>query len=170
MFLCVGVSEDVVSLICSFSLFYGFFPPHPHFFLFFWKSVLFFVLFCSPVDLPGILEIFIEEPGNVNWGQNPVSVCQGLSLCLGIRDWGKASRCLKISLDDELVLPLFLPSFFLPSLPSILFLFPPSLAPNPFWSSILDPRWVTSSITYGAYRSSHNVSTSDSDVRILENH
>ena len=54
-----------------------------------------------------------------------VPSCQGSTLYLGIR--GKASRCLKISLDELIILVFFLPSFL--SLPSLLPLFPSPCVP-----------------------------------------
>lgn len=100
-----------------------------------------------------------------------VPSCQGSTLYLGIR--GKASRCLKISLDELIILVFFLPSFL--SLPSLLplclspFFLSPSLPPKSFL--ILYLGTLTESLApliMGTYQSSHHLSTSDSEVRFAE--
>lgn len=100
-----------------------------------------------------------------------VPSCQGSTLYLGIR--GKTSRCLKISLDELIILVFFLPSFL--SLPSLLplclspFFLSPSLPPKSFL--ILYLGTLTESLApliMGTYQSSHHLSTSDSEVRFAE--
>ena len=80
----------IVSIIFFFSLFYDLlFCCYLFFPLCFWKVSI----FAFPVDIPWVLET-LKEPENVPLGQTLVPSWQGSSLCLGIKDWGKFSRCL----------------------------------------------------------------------------